>query len=97
MQTIVNVITEISKVMHPAINYSLVKLGIVKDVDLNDDTVVLTFVFPFPNIPIADQLISSIEKPINDMGLKMEYIVRVMTEKEKSRFMQLEAEAWKGM
>ena len=97
MQTIVNVITEISKVMHPAINYSLVKLGIVKDVDLNDDTVVLTFVFPFPNIPIADQLISSIEKPINDMGLKMEYIVRVMTEEEKARFLQLEAEAWKGM
>ena len=97
MQTIVNVITEISKVKHPAIDYSLVKLGIVKDVDLNDDTVILTFVFPFPNIPIADQLISSIEKPINDMGLKMEYIVRVMTEEEKARFLQLEAEAWKGM
>jgi metal-sulfur cluster biosynthetic enzyme len=97
MQTIVNVITEISKVKHPAIDYSLVKLGIVKDVDLNEDTVILTFVFPFPNIPIADQLISSIEKPINDMGLKMEYIVRVMTEEEKARFLQLEAEAWKGM
>ncbi|MCD6355622.1 MAG: DUF59 domain-containing protein [Prolixibacteraceae bacterium] len=95
MQTIENVINEISKVEHPAISYSLLKLGIVKDIELSGDSVILTFVFPFPNIPIADTLIGSIEKPINEMGLKLEYIVRIMNEEEKSKFLKLEAEAWK--
>jgi len=97
MQTLENVITEISKVQHPAINYSLTKLGIVKDIELNDDTVILTFVFPFPGIPIADRLISSITEPVEAMDLKLEYIVRIMTEEEKATFLQLKGEAWKGL
>ncbi len=97
MQTIENVINEISKVEHPAISYSLTKLGIVKDIELTEDTVILTFVFPFPGIPIADRLISSISEPIEAMDLKLEYIVRIMNEKEKATFLQLEGEAWKGL
>ena len=97
MQTLENVITELLKVQHPAINYSLIKLGIVKDIELNDDTVILTFAFPFPGIPIADRLISSISEPIEAMGLKVEYIVKIMNEEEKATFLQLEGEAWKGL
>lgn len=97
MQTIENVLSVLSEVEHPAISYSLIKLGIVKDIELSEDTVILTFVFPFPGIPIADQLISSIQKPIEAMGLKLEYIVRIMNEEEKATFLQLEGEAWKGM
>ncbi len=97
MQTLENVINEISKVNHPAINYSLLKLGIVKDIELNDDTVILTFAFPFPGIPIADKLISSITEPVEAMGLKLEYIVKIMKEEEKATFLKLEGEAWKGL
>ncbi len=97
MKTLEEAIDVISKVEHPAISYPLTKLGIVKDIELDGDTVVLSFVFPFPNIPIADQLIASIEKPINEIGLKLEYIVRVMNDNERNTFLQLEAEAWKGM
>ena len=97
MQTLENVINEISKIEHPAISYSLTKLGIVKDIELNEDTVILTFAFPFPGIPIADRLISSIEEPVKAMGLKLEYIVKVMNEEEKATFLQLEGEAWKGL
>jgi len=97
MQTLENVIDVISKVEHPAISYPLTKLGIVKDIELNGESVILSFVFPFPGIPIADQLISSIEKPINEIGLKLEYIVRVMSDEERNTFLKLEAEAWKGM
>jgi len=97
MQTLENVTHELLKVQHPAINYSLIKLGIVKDIELNDDTVILTFVFPFPGIPIADRLISSISEPIEAMGLKLEYIVRIMNEEEKATFLRLEGEAWKGL
>jgi ATP-binding protein involved in chromosome partitioning len=97
MPTIENVLSAISKVQHPAINYSLLKLGIVKDVELIEDSVIVTFVFPFPGIPIADRLISSISEPIEAMGLKLEYIVRIMKEEEKAIFLQLEKEAWKGL
>lgn len=97
MQTIENVINEISKVKHPAISYSLTKLGIVKDIELTEYTVILTFVFPFPGIPIADRLISSITEPVEAMGLKLEYIVRIMNKEEKAAFLQLEGEAWKGL
>lgn len=86
----------ISKVGHPAINYSLVKLGMVDNILLLGKKVIVDFVFPFPNIPIADTLISSVEKPIRELGLSFEYNVRTMSEDEKSRFLKLEKEAWKG-
>jgi metal-sulfur cluster biosynthetic enzyme len=97
MKNFDEVVSKISEVYHPAINHSLIKLGIVQDIELLDDSVILTFVFPFPNIPIADNLISSVEKPIMEMGLSLEYIVRIMNDQERARFLQLEAEAWKGL
>jgi metal-sulfur cluster biosynthetic enzyme len=97
IKTLNEIKKEISKVRHPAIDYSLVKLGIVQDIDLLENSVIVTFVFPFPNIPIADKLIASVVEPINRMGLKPEYIVRIMNEDEKARFLQLEKEAWTGM
>ena len=92
-----DVINELSKVEHPAISYSLVKLGIVTDVELNSNKVSVVFAFPFPNIPIAETLINSIAKPVESLGLEFNYIVRTMNEEEKNRFLQLEAEAWKGL
>ncbi len=91
-----DVLNELEKVGHPAINYSLIKLGIVNDVELNENKVSVVFAFPFPNIPIADTLVNSIERPVKSMGLDFDYKIRVMTEEERSRFLQLEAEAWKG-
>ena len=91
------VLQTLSAVMHPAINHSLLDLGIVKSVKLMDETVGLEFCFPFPNIPIADQLISSIEKPIQDLGLLCVYKETIMNEEEKARFMQMETQAWKGL
>jgi len=86
----------IATVEHPAINYSLVKLGMISNILLLGKKVIVEFSFPFPNIPIADQLIDSIEKPIKNLGLSFEHTVRTMDEEEKSKFLQLETEAWKG-
>lgn len=97
MKTQDEIIQVLSEVGHPAINYSLIKLGIVQDINLEGETLIVTFVFPFPNIPIAEKLISSIQKPVEEMGLKLEYIVRIMKKEEKARFLQLESEAWKGL
>jgi len=50
----------------------------------------------YQNIPIADTLINSIVQPLDEMSLEFEYSVRTMTDEERNRFLQLEAEAWKG-
>jgi metal-sulfur cluster biosynthetic enzyme len=96
MITQTEVESAISTVGHPAINYSLVKLGIVSNILLLGKKVIVEFAFPFPNIPIADKLIGSIEGPIQNLGLSFEHTVRTMDEEEKSKFLQLETEAWKG-
>ena len=91
-----DIISKISSVKHPAINYSLLELGIVKDVELNDNIVTAVFAFPFPNIPIADQLIKSISLPIEALGVDFKYLIVVMSEEEKAKFLQMETEAWIG-
>lgn len=86
----------ISNVEHPAINHSLVKLGIISNILLLGKKVIVEFAFPFPNIPIADKLIGSIEKPIKNLGLSFEHNVRTMNDQERSKFLQMETDAWKG-
>ena len=90
------ILNELEKVDHPAINYSLIKLGIITDAQLTGNKFSVVFAFPFPNIPIADMLINSIAQPVKSFGLEFDYKIRVMNEEEKARFLNLEAEAWKG-
>jgi metal-sulfur cluster biosynthetic enzyme len=96
MITIKEVVDVMQQVEHPSIRLSLIELGILTEIELIDNDVVVVFAFPFPNIPIADQLIHSIEKPINQLGLNLQYQIRTMSSEEKQRFLQLEASAWKG-
>ena len=53
MKTIADVASAITKVGHPAINYTLTELGILSEIDLIENTVEVVFAFPFPDIPIA--------------------------------------------
>lgn len=96
MKTFFDLAQEIIKVPHPFINSSLTELGIVTDVDLEDNTVSLVFAWPFPDIPIRDQLINSIEDVVTEMGFKLFYTERIMDAAEKNDFLILEKEGWKG-
>lgn len=84
-----------SQVMHPAIDRNLVDLGIVKDIEVENDNATIIFAFPFPNIPIADQLISSVQFPLEKLGLKVEYEITTMNQQEVQAFMAMEQAAWK--
>ena len=97
MKTKQDIIDAISGVQHPAISNSLLNLGIVRDVELINNVANIVFAFPFPNIPIADQLVYSIYEPIKAIGVDFNYDIVDMTEEEKAKFMQLETEGWKGM
>ena len=96
MKTKENLLNELSKVMHPEISHSLIDLGIIKNIELTENKAKMIFVFPFPDIPIADILIKSVEKPIKNLGLNLSYNVRIMTEEEKNKFLIMEEESWKS-
>jgi len=96
MKTIYDLAQVITKVPHPFINYSLTELGIVTDIDLEDNLVTLKFVWPFPEIPIRDDLVNSVEKVVSELGFEFSYTERVMTPVEKNDFLVLEKQGWKG-
>ena len=87
----------LTKVKHPAIDFSLMQLGIVKEVSVDEKTVYVTFAFPFPNIPIADKLIDSIGSPIKELGYDLDHSIIIMTEEEKQSFLDLEHKGWTGL
>jgi len=86
----------IASVKHPAIDLSLTTLGIVKEIRVTDEKAVVTFAFPFPNIPIASQLINSVKLPVLNLGVAFDYQIVIMTEEERQKFLELENLAWKG-
>ena len=85
----------IVNVMHPAIDRSLIDLGIVKGISIKNGRAVVTFAFPFPNIPIKELLINSIREPIEKLGLKVDVKETVMNQQEREAFLAMEQESWK--
>ena len=90
---------EVAQVMHPAINRSLVDLGMVKDVALKDDVVTLTLVLPDLNIPasVKDHLINSLRTAVAKLGPEVEVEITKMNEEERYNFLAMEQENWKGL
>jgi metal-sulfur cluster biosynthetic enzyme len=82
--------------MHPAINFSLLDLGIVQNVRVEDDKAKITFAFPFPNIPIKDMLVNFIDQPLKAIGVNADYDFTVMNDEERAKFLRMETEGWKG-
>ena len=89
----------LDEIPHPAINYSLIKLGILTDINIDNHIVRAVFAFPFPidRIPIADRIIQSVAITLENFDFTFDYSTRVMTEGEKQNFLKLEKEAWKGL
>ncbi len=89
--------TALSKVMHPEINYSLLELGMIKDIGVEKGDVNLTLVLPFMEIPIKTDLINIIEESVKQLGrdIKLEIKTAEMDEKEKEKFMEMAQQGWK--
>ncbi len=92
------VIEAIENVKHPAINASLITLGILQNVDIENNTVKGTLVWPFDLVPpqIKQIIISSIQNAIKPFNLDFEYDERLMNDEEKEKFLELEKKYWKG-
>lgn len=86
----------IGEVRHPAIDQSLVNLGMARDIAVEGNQVTVTMALPFPNIPIKDMLIRSITEPVEKLGAHVEVNVTVMSQEERQKFLALEQEYWTG-
>jgi len=88
----------IKQVMHPAINRTLIELGMVKDIALKDDEVTLTLALPFSTIPVSikDYLVNSLHQAVIKLGAKIEVTVAEMNQEERLAFLAIEQENWKG-
>jgi len=83
-------------VKHPMIDCSLLELGIIKHMAVEQGKVKVTLAFPFSNIPIKDQIIHSVREPMQKLGAEMEVELTVMNYEELQKFLAMEQDAWKG-
>lgn len=87
----------IAKVMHPAIDRTLIDLGMIRDIVLTGKTASLTLLIPFPSIPILPFLKKSLVESLRPLGIDLEITVDQMNQQEVQNFLAMEKEAWKGL
>ena len=87
----------IEKVMHPAIDRSLMDLGMLRDITLKGASASLTLVIPFPGIPILSFLEKSLKESASMLGVNLEIKIENMNQDEIQSFLAMEKEAWKGL
>jgi len=87
----------LSKVMHPEINYSLVDLGMIKDVVSEEKKVSLSLKLPFLQVPVRELLIESIKKALYDLDntIRVEIDMEQMSQEERENFAKMAKEGWK--
>ena len=87
----------LSKIMHPEINYSLVDLGMLKNVICKQDKVNLTLKLPFLQVPVKDLLIESIKKTLSDLdsSIQVEINIEQMSQEQRDKFAEMAKEGWK--
>jgi metal-sulfur cluster biosynthetic enzyme len=89
----------VAEVKHPEINYTLVQLGMVKDLIASESSrVELTLLVPFTNIPIKQYLIDSLKEAIHSHhpGISVEVRLEEMNSEERERFVTMAKRAWTG-
>ena len=88
----------LNKTQHPSINASLLQLGMIKDVKIEDNKVHMTLKLPFAGIPenIRKIMIGNIQDVLNPFGMNIKLKLAIMNEEEKQLFLQIENANWKG-
>jgi metal-sulfur cluster biosynthetic enzyme len=89
----------VGQVMHPQIDRSLVELGMVKDIALDDGRITLTLVLPILGIPVTvkDYLVDSLRQSVATLGPNVEIRIAEMNQEERLTFLAMEQESWKGL
>jgi len=87
----------LSKVMHPEISYSLIDLGMIRDVVCKENKVGITLMLPILHVPVKELLIQSIKDAVTelDKAIQVEINEEEMSQEERNTFMKMAKEGWK--
>jgi metal-sulfur cluster biosynthetic enzyme len=86
----------VAKVRHPEIDRTLIELGMIRDIALVRDKVILTMALPFLGIPIKDYLVHSVQEAVTKLGVEIEVKLIEMNQNERNTFMAMARESWIG-
>ena len=88
----------VAEIKHPAIDRTLVDLGVVKEITVNGNKVLVTMALPFPGIPtqVRDYLVNSVVEQIKKLDVEVEVDLTIMNQEELQAFLAMEQESWKG-
>jgi len=86
----------VAKVRHPEIDRTLVELGMIKDIAVGDDKVILSMALPFLGVPIKDYLVNSVQEVVTKLGVQIEVKLTEMNKEERDAFMAMAREGWIG-
>ncbi|MGB3458583.1 MAG: iron-sulfur cluster assembly protein [Halobacteriota archaeon] len=88
----------VAEIKHPAIDRTLVDLGVVKGITVKGNKVLVTMALPFPGIPtqVKDYLVNSVVEQIKKLDVEVEVDVTIMNQEELQAFLAMEQESWKG-
>lgn len=88
----------VAEIKHPAIDRTLVDLGVVKEITVKGNKVLVTMALPFPGIPtqVKDYLVNSVVEQIKKLDVEVEVDVTIMNQEELQAFLDMEQESWKG-
>jgi metal-sulfur cluster biosynthetic enzyme len=86
----------VAKVRHPEIDRTLVELGMIKDIAVRDNKVILTMVLPFLGIPIKDYLVRSVQEAVTKLGVEIVVKLAEMNQEERDVFLAVAQENWIG-
>jgi metal-sulfur cluster biosynthetic enzyme len=93
-----DVIKAIEHVEHPEIALTLLELGMILDVVVENRMTRVALSLPILGIPeaVRNIIVESIRKPIENLGLKMEIEFFEMTREARDHFFTLSRANWKG-
>jgi len=86
----------LEKVKHPSIDDTLLNLGIIKNVEVEGNKVIITLAFPFENILIKELLVNLVKEPLDRLKMDIEIKTTTMDKKELQKFLNLEQKNWTG-
>jgi len=77
------------EVKHPESGHSLMELGMIRDIRIDDKQVRFTVVLPFMNVPVKDQIVGEARAAVERLpGVKeVDVELAEMTQKERTHFM----------
>lgn len=100
--TIKDIQTTFEQINHPVIDCNIVELGMIKDINFDNSTAIITVAFPFIGVPVKDlpvheQIIGLITEAVENLGLNVEINTIEMSKEEIQVFLDKERETWERM